>query len=829
MNINRRLLASLLPLAVCLLLPALPAAAETAREQSFDTQWRFLRGDAPGAEAPDFSDAAWRVLEVPHDWSIEDLPPDAGTNAPGSRVGPFDPASSPGGASTGHVLGGTGWYRKHFVLGPAAGERKISVRFDGVYMNADFWLNGHHLGNHPYGYTSFSFDLTPWLRPPGETNVLAVRVRNLGKNSRWYSGSGIYRHVTLVNTDPLHIAEYGLTAGLLPGGLEKTGAHTSVAAEIWNESADTNTVTVRYRVLNPRGITSAERESQHRLSPGEHLAAIQDLLVPNPEPWSPSSPALYRAEVDVVANGRIVDSARVAFGLRQIEVDATNGFRLNGESLKLKGGCLHHDNGPLGSAAIDRAEERRVELMKAYGFNAIRTSHNPPSPAFLDACDRLGMLVIDEAFDCWEQGKNPEDYHVYFKEWSDRDIASMVRRDRNHPSVVFWSIGNEITERFDRPDIAKRLREDVLRQDTTRPITEAVNPTWEPQNQKRDWDKDSDVAFRYLDVGGYNYQPQKFESDHARNPARIMMTTESFPKDLFDYWTPVENHPYVIGDFVWTGMDYFGESGIGHTSLDNEKDDFLKPWPWYNAWCGDIDVCGFKKPQSYYRDVVWRRTPIAMAVHAPIPEGRKEVVSAWGWPDERQCWTWPGQEGKPLTVSVYARGDTVRLELNGKLIGEQPVSETNKLTAKFEVPYAPGELRATVLVAGKPAGRALFHTTGAPAGLRLTADRSVIRADRNDLAYVTVEVVDKAGNVVPNAAVPVRFTVSGAGTLAATGSSNPSDASSFHTPRRTTFDGRCLAILRPNGAEGKLTLRAEADGLASASTTVQLRPAQAGP
>jgi beta-galactosidase len=302
-----------------------------------------------------------------------------------------------------------------------------------------------------------------------------------------------------------------------------------------------------------------------------------------------------------------------------------------------------------------------------------------------------------------------------------------------------------------------------------------------------------------------------------------MMGTESYPRDFFTYWSLVEKHPYIIGDFVWTSMDYFGESGIGHSTPGNEKDSFLKPWPWYNAWCGDLDVCGFKKPQSCYRDVVWRRSPIEMMVHAPLPEGVHEIVSGWGWPDELRSWTWPGMEGKPMQVAVYSRCDTVRLELNGKVIGEKPVSGATRLTATFDVPYQPGELRAVGLIDGKEVAKTTLKTAGEPKAIRLTADRSMIRADRNDLSFVTVEIVDEHGAVVPDAAVPVRFTVGGAGDLAATGSPCPYDAASFQQPLRTTWQGRCLAILRPQGAPGTITLKAEADGLEAATVVVETR------
>jgi len=934
--------------------------ATSNRDRSFDSDWRFIRADAPGAEVPGFADSAWRTLDLPHDWSIEDLPPlevsvpelsvvdgewrfqkgddaswkeakfddsqwqsvalpdtwehhsdytaddvygwfrrriaipaeckgkdfdlllgriddvdeawlngkriggtgsfppdyhtaydtlrryrvpaalvrgdgsdvlavrvfDGGGNGGilesgvrSIRVGPFGPGESEGGASTGHVLGGTGWYRKHFKLTALETQKLVAVRFDGVYMNADFWINGTHLGNHPYGYTSFDYDLTPYLKPAGQDNVIAVRVRNEGKNSRWYSGSGIYRHAWLTVTDPIHVPTWGVF--VTTPEVSKENAVVKIASEVCNSTDGDADVAVRFHVLNPKGMIVHTSETSLHLSSKATRTAECTMGVRAPNLWSLESPELYSAEIEIAVAGETLDKASTHFGIRKIEVDAENGFRLNGQTLKLKGGCMHHDNGPLGTAAIDRAEERRVELMKANGFNAIRTSHNPPSPAFLDACDRLGILVIDEAFDCWNEGKNGKDYHLNFNSWAERDIASMVRRDRNHPSVVIWSIGNEIPEQFRADSTAKMLREAVLTHDTTRPITQAICSDW--GNVIRNWDTLSDVAFRHLDIGGYNYLQEKYESDHARNPKRVMMATESYPKDFFDYWSLVEKHPYIIGDFVWTGMDYFGESGIGHTTPSNERDSFLKPWPWYNAWCGDIDVCGFKKPQSYYRDVVWGRSEIELAVHASLPDGATESISSWGWPEEVRSWNWEGREGKPMQVVVYARCEIVRLELNGKEIEEKPVSAATKLTARFEVPYQPGELRAIGLSNGKRVASTLLRTADKPTEIRLTADRSTIRADSNDLSYVTVEVVDRRGTVVPNAAIAVRFTVNGAGELVATGSAAPNDASSFHVPARTTYQGRCLAILRPQGAPGQITLTAEADGQKAATIVVQTR------
>ncbi len=814
-------------------LPLIPNAAGAApplpdaRDRSFDGGWRFHRGDAAGAERPEFDDSAWRSIDLPHDWSIEDLPPRLETTGESdlrsttfvpNRVGPFDAEASEGKASTGFFVGGTGWYRKRFPASAVPSGRRAEIRFDGVYMDADVWLNGQSLGNHPYGYTGFSYDVTPHLRRDGE-NVLAVRVRNAGKNSRWYSGSGIYRHVWLTVTGDVRVATWGVA--VTTPEVSPTSATVRVATTIENRAAAAQSVDVRVRLLDASGAEAGKGSTSARVSGAGSGDAQVEIRLPSPKLWSTETPNLYRAEVELVDGPRVVDRTASTFGIRTIEVDAERGLRINGRAVKLKGGCLHHDNGVLGAAAIDRAEERRVELMKANGFNAIRTSHNPPSPAFLDACDRLGVVVIDEAFDQWRAAKNPQDYHRFFDAWWQRDVQAMVLRDRNHPSVVFWSIGNEIHERAD-PDgveIAAKLVAEIKRLDPTRFTTAGICHFWDYPG--REWIQ-TDPAFTHIDVGGYNYKWQEYETDHARHPTRVMMGTESFPKEAFENWEAVEKHPYVIGDFVWTGMDYLGETGIGHVHIDRQTSYELQPYPWFNAWCGDVDLVGGKKAQMYFRDVVWRNSKIEMAVQRPVPEGKKETVSAWGWSDELRSWTWPGSEGRPMSVRVYTRGDAVRLLLNGKEVGTARVSAETKLTAEFAVPYAPGELRAVATENGKEIGSIAFSTAGPPASLRLVADRKAIRASRDDLVFVTVEVLDAKGNLVPDAVIPVRFALAGAAELAGVGSADPRDAASFRASRRKTFQGRCLAILRPNGARGQATLRAEADGLTAASVTVRI-------
>lgn len=776
------------------------------RELNFDTDWKFCRGNIHGAETTTFDDSKWRTLDLPHDWSIEDLPSFAGKK----QIGPFSEESE-GKGSTGHVVGGIGWYRKTFKLDQSAKNKKVQICFDGIYMESNVWINGQHLGFHPYGYTPSVYDLTPYLKPSGEKNTLAVWVNNPGKNSRWYSGSGIYRHVKLEITDLINIPVWGTYITTPEVSTEK--AKVNVKTSVNNITSENVEVTVFTQIFSPEGIAIGQTDSTIKTIAGKNTETEQFLEVKTPSLWSDRSPKLYQAVSQIKYKGKDIDQKMTIFGIRSLEFSAEKGLLLNGERILLKGGCMHHDNGPLGSATIDRAEERRVELMKKFGFNAIRTSHNPPSEQFLNACDRLGILVIDEAFDQWQRPKNPDDYHQYFNEWHQRDLEAMVMRDRNHPSVILWSIGNEIPERADSSGlkITGELSSIIKNLDPTRPVTEAICEFWD--NKSKTWEA-TIPAFALLDVCGYNYQWRRYESDHEKFPKRMMIGTESVPKEAFENWQLVEKLPYVLGDFVWTAMDYLGESGIGHALVSKDGKDLFSPdWPWYNSYCGDIDICGFKKPQSYFRDVVWKISNLEMAVHAPIAAGMKEMVSFWGWPDEQQSWNWQGNEGQKLQVNVYSNYPEVRLELNGKVIGTKPVSIETKLTATFEVPYEAGELKAIALKDGREMEFKILKTSGKPAKIRLTADRSEIKANRNDLSYVTVEVTDEAGNFVPDANLPIQFKVDGVGELAAVENGNPKDMKSFRVPNVNSFKGICLAILRPIGTSGKIILKAESPGL----------------
>ncbi|MGZ3937100.1 MAG: sugar-binding domain-containing protein, partial [Flavisolibacter sp.] len=739
--------------------------AQDSRAISFDKNWRFRKDTLTGAENPQYSDKGWRMLNLPHDWSIEDLP----NQKEGEVQGPFTQASV-GKAATGFTEGGIGWYRKTFTLNNIYKGKKTYILFDGVYMDADVWLNGHHLGNHPYGYTSFSYDLTSFLNPIGKPNVIAVRAKNIGKNSRWYSGSGIYRHVWLLAVNPVHTKLWGNY--VTTPEVSKDKATVNVQTTIDNKSLKQKTVIVKLDLINPSGQVVASQKRPLTAPADSSADLTQRLIVVNPKLWGLDNPVLYKTRVTLISNNRIIDQTITPFGIRSLQFDGQKGLLLNGQVVKLKGGCIHHDLGPLGAASIDRAEERKVELIKKAGYNALRLSHNPPSPGLLNACDRLGMLVLDEAFDMWELPKNPQDYHLYFKDWWQRDLASMVLRDRNHPSVIMWSIGNEIYEAPDTSgyQIAKRLSDEVRLLDPTRPVTDAI--VFLPPYTKKPW-KDYEPHVANLDIDGYNYFLDKsiyfqrdsatlhrFETERAKHPEKLYLATESFPNGALENWDETEKYPWFLGGFSWTAMDYIGEAGIGRSVLVPESQKvpqgmmgmglfYRNNWPVFNAYCGDLDLIGNPKAALYYKNVVWRNSPVEMLVHRPIPKGQKEVIATWGMPDELKSWTWPGQEGKKMQVDVYSRSKTVKLELNGKVIAEQTIPE-GSITGIFQIEYQPGLLVAKTFDNGKETGASVLSTAGKPVAIRLIADRKKIRADQNDLSFISVEVIDNKGNVVPS-------------------------------------------------------------------------------
>ena len=821
---------------------------------SFDEGWKFLKDSITGAEYPDFDDSGWRTLDVPHDWSIEDLPGQNGVDI----IGPFD-KSSVDKMSSGYTVGGTGWYRKSFTVIEEDKDKIFYLYFDGVYMNSDVWLNGKHLGFHPYGYTPFYYNISSFLNPAGQKNVVAVRVRNEGLNSRWYSGSGITRHVWLSKVNPVHVDIAGGIYVTTPE-VNETIAGIKIVTTILNSGTSDENLVLQTQLFDPSGKQAGSVSTDTKLTSGQTIEIIQNITVNNPALWSIDDPSLYQAEATIIIDGKTADKQKASFGIRSVKTDAQKGLTINGKPIEMIGGCYHHDNGPLGAASIDRAEERKIEVLKKTGFNAIRTSHNPPSPALLDACDRLGILVIDEIFDMWEYPKKEKDYHLYFKEWWQKDVESWVKRDRNHPSVILWSIGNEIHETFDTTGlrIAKNLTGEIRRFDHTRGITEAFNDFAARRGLKSKWDEIPE-HMGLLDVVGYNYMYSRYEEDHIKYPERVMVGTETNPPLALENWQLVEKHPYVIGYFVWTATDNIGEAGVGMPQLrDIEPENNQPPfnptggavpasrkgppqvivqgqpagvpgggffrrdtWPVFTNYQGDIDLIGNRKVPSYYQYVVWGKSKVELFVHRPVPEGKREVTSRWGFPDELKSWNWGGQEGKKFQVHVYSRCQQVKLELNGKIVGEQNIDQEKSITATFEVPYEPGTLVALCYDNGKETVSQSLKTTGKPSAIRLVADRTRIRADRNDLSYVIAEIIDSDGNIVPDADnIVVKFQVAGNGKVAGVGSGDPGDMSSFQQPMKKTYQGICLAIIRPETTGGKIKVGATAEGLKGSSLTI---------
>lgn len=799
------------------------------RNQPLNTGWRFFRGDGPDFSSPSLSDASWRLVDVPHDWSIEDLPGsdpalnavirDADTAPTWQKVteapvliGPFDARLNDNRTSrqnanvfmSAYTVNGVGWYRKQLQLPALSDDARVELTFDGVYMNCQVWLNGVMLAEHPYGYTAFTVDLTPHLRKDGD-NLIAVRVANLGRNSRWYSGSGIYRHVWLDIVRDAGFEQSGLT--VTTPDVSSSAATVQVVARTIGTLADATLVT---RVRDQAGRSVGEATGSPTLP--------SVLTISRPKLWSPETPNLYTVECELRRGDRVLDRMSSPLGIRNVEMDAANGLRINGKPYKLRGGCVHHDNGLLGAAAIARAEVRKVELLKARGFNALRSAHNPSSPAFLDACDRLGILVIEESFDMWHLGKNPDDYHLYFDGWWKKDLTAMVRRAANHPSVIIWSVGNEIPERGEEDGVAtaKMLVDEVHRLDPTRPATQAI-PSFKVAGQTKTLDEIFNAAAAPVDVVGYNYQVKRYAPDHQLYPNRVMIGTESYPKEVDLIWRQVDRSPYILGDFVWSAMDYLGEASIGRVGLDGDARG-QQDYPWFAAWCGDLDLIGQQRPQSLARDVVWGLSELEIAVQRPIPDGKNETPYDWGWRDELPSWSWPGAEGKTLSLSVYTRADRVTVEVNGRQVADQALKPSETFMNEIPVPYERGKLVVTAWRSGRRVARRTLETAGPATALRLSVDRARLANSRDELAYVTASVVDAAGRLVPDAVHVVELESVGPVELAAFGNANPRGVASFRQPVAKTWHGQALAIIRPNGEVGKVSLAVRSKGLTGETT-----------
>lgn len=787
------------------LLMAMAASPAWGEVRSLSQDWLFHAGEATGAERSTFEDQAWPRVAVPHDFSIMDR---ADTSAP------FDP-DTVSGQDSGYLPGGVGWYRRRLVLTPTEASRIVRLNFEAVYMDADIWVNGEHLKKHRYGYTAFFVDLTGKVRPGG--NVIVVRVDHADPSSRWYAGSGIIRPVALELLDPIHIEPESVFVST-PVATEDRGV-VSVSAAIANRSSKAQSAEWTAKVVAASGETVAEARQTHTVPAGARAERSQELIVAKPRLWSPDSPNLYTLVQEIRIDGATVDERRTRFGIRTVSLDTANGLRINGRRVLLRGGNIHHDNYMIGAAGAPDADARKVALMKAAGYNAIRSAHNPASQATLDAADELGMLVVNEAFDSWNKSKKPQDYSRFFAEDWAQDIDSLVVSGRNHPSVLFWSIGNEIPEDGtpEGVETGRELAERVRKLDPTRPVTQGINA---------DPPKSTNQA-AVLDVVGYNYHAHIFAKEHERLPKLTMYTSESTSKDLFSYWRAVESMPWVIGDFVWTAVDYLGESGIGWMgySQDWQK---LGPYPWHLAYCGEIDATGRMRPAAYYRQVVWKTGAAPISAFVRQPKGTEDLPDRhvypitpphldWSLDDVHPSWTWPGQEGRRQEVVVYSEFPEAELFLNGKSLGRKPVGESGQYKVTYQVPYAPGRLLAVGYRDGREAGRWELRTARQPATAVVTVDRSQLTANGEDLAYVAVELHDADGTPVyaRNDDKQVRVRVSGAGTLAGIGNGNPIDVSSFQSGERKTFHGRVVAVVRAGTRAGPIVVDIEAEGLPS--------------
>jgi beta-galactosidase len=803
----------------------LPGTAERASRPAGDP------GEKVSYVRPTFDDRGWRRLDLPHDWGIE---------RPFKQEYDSDTGKLP--------WWGVGWYRKHFTV-PAGDEgRCFFLDIDGAMSYSAVWLNGHFIGGWPYGYTSYRLDLTPHVRP-GADNLLAVRLDNPPRSSRWYPGGGIYRNVWLVKTAAVHVGQWGtfITTPHVTADEATVEIHTTLE----NATARDAHVTLTTSVQPPAGDGRQITAEPARLRIPAHLPVMsrQTLRVPRPQPWDLAHPHLYTAVTTVERAGRVVDRLETVFGIRSIRFDPDRGFLLNGKLVRLQGVCDHHDLGPLGTAVNRRALQRQLEILKEMGCNAIRTSHNPPAPELLDLCDRMGLVVMDEAFDCWRRGKTPNDYHLLFADWHEKDLRALVRRDRNHPCVVLWSIGNEVPDQASRdgPKLAAELAGMVHEEDRSRPVTAACDNVRSGYNGFQ----------KALDVFGYNYKPAEYGKFHRANPTIPVFGSETascvssrgeyffpvkgdklagradFQVSSYDLYAPpwawppdvefrgLDRYRFAAGEFVWTGFDYLGEptpyggdsrqmltftdQAVRRRMADELKRRGKILVPSRSSYFGIVDLCGLPKDRFYIYQARWRpELPMA------------HILPHWNWPE---------RAGQVTPVHVYTSGDEAELFLNGKSQGRKARGKYEYRLRWDEVIYEPGELKVVAYKGGKRWAEDVVRTTGPAARLVLRADRTRLRADGMDLAFVTAAVADADGRTVPRSRNRIRFTVEGPAEIVAVDNGDATDHESFRAPDRRAFNGLCVVVVRTKaGAAGEITLRARADGLRAAETRLRSEP-----
>lgn len=779
--------------------------------------------------------AKTKQINLPHDFIIE------------SDVR----SDSKNGSNTGYYNGGTVTYTKRMVVTDELRQQRVLLHFDGVFGNTKVVVNGNHVGVHHYGYTPFCMDVAPYLYYGSENRISVTVSTDAEQNSRWYSGGGIYRDVMLLTAPQVHIAPHGLY--VYTDHFVESDAFAIVETTVENHTAVDRCAWVDLNVTED-GCTDIVASGRIKVfvPAGKSAVARTQLCIENAKRWDIDSPNLYRIHAVSSDEEGLRDEADTVFGVRTVSVDAKHGFCLNGRSIKLKGGCLHHDNGILGAASFYDSEYRRVKLHKDNSFNALRTAHNPPSAAFLEACDRLGVLVLAEAFDVWRMQKNYYDFSQYFDAEWEQELESFMRRDRNHPSIIMWSIGNELPEQGGLSrgyETSAKLAAAARKLDATRPICGAVCSFFHSLDDQDNakywqslmeeaaatggalnnldakygreiWNERTEAFCAPWDVVGYNYLDYHYEAAGKLFPNRVICCTESKPGQMESYWHDVEKYPYLIGDFVWTSMDYIGEAGIGKVL-------YLEPsqvagaarainyatYPWRTAGCGDFDLCGFERPQLAYRRIIWGSKETYIACHDPRNMGKVEMLGRYGWPECDNSWTWPVGENSPIKVEVYSSAPEVELRLNGISLGRKPVQHNKVL---FETEYHHGELVAISYDGEQEISRDTLRSAGEAAGIRIIADKTTLTADGQSLCFAVVEVVDKDGNPISYAEIEISATVDGNACLQAFGSARPITEENYTAGKAKTYHGKLLAVVRGAGQSGNALLKVNAEGLSGA-------------
>ncbi|MGS2764347.1 glycoside hydrolase family 2 TIM barrel-domain containing protein [Sinomicrobium sp. M5D2P9] len=781
---------------IFLVISVLGLAQNKRETKNFDFDWKFSPKDVTEAKKTDFDDSNWQEVQLPHDWSIK------------QQVSKENAGKGWMEGAMGFFPGGIGWYRKSFTVPETYKNRKVVIQFDGIYHQSDVYINGKHLGLHPYGYTTFEYDLSPYLNYGGE-NTIAIRVDHSDSpSSRWYSGSGLYRHVWLKITNPVHVATWG-TYITTPEISEKE-AKVNIATTINNTTQNPAEVLVENRIVDKQGKKVAEEKSELEIGKSKQETLQQSLNLRDPLLWSIEEPYIYTMETTVKVNGKTVDSYTTPFGVREIRFDPDKGFFLNGKNIKMKGMNLHPDAGSLGTAVPDKSYLRRLQILKEYGVNAIRCSHNPPTSEFLDMCDSLGFVVIDEAFDKWKSMY----YEKYFEDWWQRDMDAMVLRDRNHPSIVLWSIGNETDEQYDTSGEgtarAIMLRDYVHNLDPSRLVTAALRPDQERRHNVNDFAQS-------LDVVGYNYQEPWLKDEKRQFSDRIIYVSEAFSyyrgrKDKFkafdpvNPWYDVANNDFVFGQFIWPGIDYLGES---------------KGWPSIGRVNGLFDVCMFEKPAAAFHRSVWNDEPMVRIAVADQSLDIDTGKPHWSWPFLADHWTFPQYEGHIIKVKTTTNCDSVELILNDESLGTRKTVNFPNNTIEWHVPYEKGKIVAKGYMTGREVASYELKTAGKPAQILLSADRTQISADGQDLSHIAIRIVDEKGVVVPDADRTITVEVSGKGKLL--GLDNGDLRDPFTGNSISTYFGKALLTIQSGRSKGKAGIKVSAEGLPDQVLTIDVQ------